>query len=443
MPPPASSSPRSRRARCRTASPPSAVTVIEEFYANLALNGVPDSFQKAFGVPGEGLLRRVGEPDTAQRQGALRLASLKAKQVAADLFEVRVCKTCHDVLEGPATRGRHAVERGARAPRQPLDAARELRPQGACRLEVRRLPRRDRTRRRLPTSSMPTIEGCRECHGGSQPGREEGDLELHAVPRVPRGQASLGSAVRSRAAAARVAEAQVAWRASARLGARRARSPCWRDARVLRAAPRPACRDARRRPKPSSRKRTSKRVIAQAVGEAQARGLHARHRGRRPRRQRARRLPDGRRAAQASHLDSGRGVTGGLDGIAPGRRAGDACRDHQGDHRRVPVVGRQRLLDAHREPDRAGALQSRRGAPALGAALRRAVLAAPLLRREPPPRRTGRVGPEALAARPRGRPGRACRSTRAACWWAASAWRPTASTASTSTSTTSTRTPRS
>ncbi len=41
---------------------------------SLALHGVPDSFQKAFGVPGEGLLRRVGEPTPAERESALRLA---------------------------------------------------------------------------------------------------------------------------------------------------------------------------------------------------------------------------------------------------------------------------------------------------------------------------------------------------------------------------------
>ena len=61
--------------------PAAAVVVIEEFYANLALQGVADSFQKAFGVPGEGLLRRVGEPTSAERESALRLAQRKARKV--------------------------------------------------------------------------------------------------------------------------------------------------------------------------------------------------------------------------------------------------------------------------------------------------------------------------------------------------------------------------
>jgi predicted CXXCH cytochrome family protein len=81
--------------------PLDAVTVIEEFYANLALKAEPDSFQKAFGVPGEGLLRRVGEPSSGERQAALALATRKSQKVAKELFEVRVCKTCHQVSPAP------------------------------------------------------------------------------------------------------------------------------------------------------------------------------------------------------------------------------------------------------------------------------------------------------------------------------------------------------
>ena len=59
--------------------------------------GVKDSFVKAFGVEGEGLLRRVGEPTEAQRKVALNMASVKADKVSHELFEVRSCKTCHAV----------------------------------------------------------------------------------------------------------------------------------------------------------------------------------------------------------------------------------------------------------------------------------------------------------------------------------------------------------
>ena len=74
-----------------------AKVVVEEFYANLALNGVKDSFIKAFGVESEGLLRRVGEPTEAERKVALNMASTKAAKVSTELFEVRSCKTCHEV----------------------------------------------------------------------------------------------------------------------------------------------------------------------------------------------------------------------------------------------------------------------------------------------------------------------------------------------------------
>ena len=77
--------------------PAEAITVVEEFYAGIALKGTRDSFEKAFGVPGEGLLRRVGAPEDGQRRAALELATRKARHVSEELFEVRVCKTCHEV----------------------------------------------------------------------------------------------------------------------------------------------------------------------------------------------------------------------------------------------------------------------------------------------------------------------------------------------------------
>lgn len=147
--------------------PADAITVIEEFYANLALNGTPDSFQKAFGVPGEGLLRRVGEPDTTQRESALRVASRKAQRVAVDLFEARVCKTCHVIVRNP----------------QPAATPWNVTP---VRLENTWMPHAIFDHKAHSSSkcadchdvagskkssdvAMPTIEGCRKCHGGSRP----------------------------------------------------------------------------------------------------------------------------------------------------------------------------------------------------------------------------------------------------------------------------------
>ena len=149
-----------------------AVTVIEEFYANLALKGTPDSFQKAFGVPGEGLLRRVGEPAAGERQAALALATKKSQKVARELFEVRVCKTCH--LEvAPSGSGSNT---GA-APEwrvAPIRANHRWMPSAhfdhrahahvAC-TDCHKVAQS----KQASDVAMPQIAQCRDCHGGSRP----------------------------------------------------------------------------------------------------------------------------------------------------------------------------------------------------------------------------------------------------------------------------------
>jgi predicted CXXCH cytochrome family protein len=140
--------------------PADAATVIEEFYANLALNGVRDSFQKAFGVPGEGLLRRVGDAAAADRQDALRLASRRAKQVTQELFEVRVCATCHAVSRDWSI----APVRAANAwmPKARFDHKSHASSKCAdCHAVANSKSAAD--------IAMPTIVTCRECHGGSRP----------------------------------------------------------------------------------------------------------------------------------------------------------------------------------------------------------------------------------------------------------------------------------
>jgi predicted CXXCH cytochrome family protein len=143
--------------------PAEAVNVISDFYANLALNGVKDSFEKAFGVPGEGLLRRIGEPTESQRRVALGLAKRKAARVAVDLFEVRVCSTCHEVeREG----GGWSIAT-VRIPDRWMPQARFSHRTHAqskcedCHDVARSMDSSD--------VAIPTIETCRECHGGSKP----------------------------------------------------------------------------------------------------------------------------------------------------------------------------------------------------------------------------------------------------------------------------------
>ena len=143
--------------------PAEALTVIEEFYASLALRGEPDSFQKAFGVPGAGLLRRAGEPSADERRGALSLASRKAKQVGAELFEVRVCKTCHAVTREQQGWSVAAIRPNHHwMPRAIFDHKVHLHVKCADCHDVA-------GSKQAADVAMPTIEKCRDCHGGSKP----------------------------------------------------------------------------------------------------------------------------------------------------------------------------------------------------------------------------------------------------------------------------------
>lgn len=139
--------------------PQDAVAVIEDFYANLALQGTPDSFQKAFGVPGEGLLRRVGFPSEAQRENSLALAKGKARRVAKDLFETRVCKQCHEVKGfeiAPVKISPH------RMPHARFDHKAHASSKCTDCHDVAGA-------KRISDVALPKIAKCRECHGGSKP----------------------------------------------------------------------------------------------------------------------------------------------------------------------------------------------------------------------------------------------------------------------------------
>jgi hypothetical protein len=144
--------------------PADAVSMIEEFYATLALRGVRDSFQKAFGVPGEGLLRRVGEPTGEERENALRLATRKSQQVASELFEVRVCNTCHQVTRTQPMRWDIAPVRTVNRwmPKARFDHRTHAQSKCADCHDVSRS-------KSSSDVAMPRIESCRECHGGSRP----------------------------------------------------------------------------------------------------------------------------------------------------------------------------------------------------------------------------------------------------------------------------------
>jgi predicted CXXCH cytochrome family protein len=142
--------------------PAEVMQVVDEFYSSLALRGTPDSFQKAFGVPGEGLLRRPGA-GSGQREDALRMASRKATQVADEIFQKRVCATCHEVSRQDE---QWRIE-PLHLPRTWMPAARfDHRSHGQAKCaschDVA-------TSKKASDVAMPAIARCRECHGGSLP----------------------------------------------------------------------------------------------------------------------------------------------------------------------------------------------------------------------------------------------------------------------------------
>ena len=142
--------------------PADALQVVDEFYANLALKGTPDSFQKAFGVPGQGLLRRAGAGDEG-RADALRMASRKSQQVGTELFEKRVCAQCHQVSHDAGGWTIAAVAPAhAWMPRARFDHAAHAQSKCADCHDVAQS-------KSSADVAMPSIDACRECHGGSRP----------------------------------------------------------------------------------------------------------------------------------------------------------------------------------------------------------------------------------------------------------------------------------
>jgi predicted CXXCH cytochrome family protein len=109
----------------------------------------------------------VGQPSESQRRVALQLAQRKAERVVTELFEVRVCNTCHEV-EREDAKGRPAWN------------------VAAVRIAVRWMPQaRFSHRSHAQTEcedchdvaessdssdvAIPAIDTCRECHAGSRP----------------------------------------------------------------------------------------------------------------------------------------------------------------------------------------------------------------------------------------------------------------------------------
>ena len=139
-----------------------AATVVEEFYAGLALKGTADSFQKAFGVAGQGLLRRAGEASPAERQAALALATRKAQKVVREMVEVRTCGACHEVRRvGEGWEVAKVAVHHAWMPQARFDHRSHGQVKCAdCHAVAKSTDARD--------VAMPTLSKCRDCHAGAK-----------------------------------------------------------------------------------------------------------------------------------------------------------------------------------------------------------------------------------------------------------------------------------
>jgi hypothetical protein len=95
------------------------------------------------------------------------MASRKAAQVTEELFEIRVCKTCHALIRVDGEKGPDWNVAKIRAnnswmPHARFDHKSHATSKCADCHDVSKS-------KRSADVAMPTLQGCRECHGGSKP----------------------------------------------------------------------------------------------------------------------------------------------------------------------------------------------------------------------------------------------------------------------------------
>ena len=387
-----------------------AMLTMQEFYASIALNNIPvdtidtGEIRRAIPRPSGGTLTEE------ERKRALAWARAKAQKVAQDLFEARVCIVCHEIVRKAGPGGGDDIMWGV----APVRIATAWLPKADFDHDRHRTYKcsdcHDKVAKSTKSSdvNIPDIETCRVCHAGNvRAAKKEVSTcgachGFHLPGHPPMHTSAKVDVQRPRCRGFRVGRqdaamtlrriATVVALALQSLPAAEAAEAAGRaDARRLR----------RRRPTSALTIADVQQVIAQAVTEAQAHNAKAtiavvdrvgnvlgvfRMNG----------------AAAMVTITSNSGATGGLEGVSMPVRA---RRIGEGDHRRVPVVRGQRVLDAHGEPDHPAELRSGRGESAVGAAFRRPVQPAVVLRRQPA-RDRGHDRSEALAARACRGPGR-------------------------------------
>lgn len=146
------------------AAPVDVMTTLREFYARIALGETPLDVHTV-----NGLLQRPGAgKNEAQRQQALAWAEDKAMAVAREVFEVRVCTTCHVVQAQDDTVAPWRIA--------PVALQRDWLPKarfahGDHRSQTCTECHAVTTSEHATDVAMPGIDTCRSCHAGAHPER--------------------------------------------------------------------------------------------------------------------------------------------------------------------------------------------------------------------------------------------------------------------------------
>ena len=168
------------------------MTTMQEFYASIVLNAVAvdtidtGDIRRAIPKPAAGAITEE------QRQRALGFARAKADRVAQDLFEARVCIVCHEVVRKPVPKGKPGNFTFDVAK---VHVATTYLPKSRFDHEKHRTYKCDECHDKVATSktsadvAVPSIETCRKCHAGGA-GGEQGGIDLRRMPRFPPSRSS-------------------------------------------------------------------------------------------------------------------------------------------------------------------------------------------------------------------------------------------------------------
>jgi pSer/pThr/pTyr-binding forkhead associated (FHA) protein len=145
------------------AHPREVMTTLREFYSAISLGDVPVDV-----ITLEGMLRQPpGRPDPQQRRRAEQWVEEKAMAIGRDLFEARVCQTCHEVsYDAAATEVPWSIAPVTANPHWMPKARFDHRSHGSfscadCHAAATSTASSD--------INLPDLDTCRTCHAGQSP----------------------------------------------------------------------------------------------------------------------------------------------------------------------------------------------------------------------------------------------------------------------------------